>query len=196
MTDRQRKSSAVATILRHGGVGILPTDTLYGLVGQALSKPVVARIYLVKRRKTRKPLIILINGLGDLQRFGMQLDTATRQVLNRVWPGKVSVILPCPAKRFAYLHRGAKTLAFRWPRSKLLEKIIRQTGPLVAPSANPEGRPPAKTIRQAKKYFGDQIDFYLAGGRRTSPSSTLISLEHGKIKLLRSGAVSLMSLTG
>jgi L-threonylcarbamoyladenylate synthase len=163
-------------ILERGGVGVLPTDTIYGIVGSALKPKTVERIYRLRRRNRKKPMIILIGSIDDLKRFGVNHDSKTKEILNRFWPGKVSIILPCPSKKFAYLHRGAKTLAFRLPAKRSLREFLRKTGPLVAPSANPEGKPPAKTIREAKKYFGKKVDFYLDIGRLAGKPSKLVDL--------------------
>ncbi|MBI5913269.1 threonylcarbamoyl-AMP synthase [Candidatus Azambacteria bacterium] len=178
----------VIAILMRGGVGVLPTDTLYGLVGCALSQKAVARIYRLRKRDPKKPCIILISSLRDLTRFGVKADAQTKRFLNTVWPGKVSVVLPCPLKKFAYVHRGTKTLAFRMPKNALLQRILRKTGPLVAPSANIEGMPSATTITEAKRYFGEAADFYMNAGRRVSAPSTLVAVEHGRIVIKRHGS--------
>ncbi len=162
----------IEQILLNGGVGILVTDTIYGLVGSALSKKAVARIYKLRRRNSRKPMIILISSLKDLNLFNVKVNNQLKKLLNKFWPGKISIILNCPSKKFLYLHRGAKTLAFRLPNKRDLVNLIKKVGPLVAPSANPEGLPPAKTISQAKKYFGEKVDFYADSGKINGLAST------------------------
>lgn len=178
-------------ILINDGIGVLPTDTIYGLVGSALSPKAVARIYKLRLRNPKKPVIILIGSLKDLSLFNIKTDNRTKKLLNRFWPGKVSVILPCPYKKFFYLHRGKKTLAFRLPKDKSLMKLLEKTGPLAAPSANLEGFPPAETIKEAKKYFGEAVDFYVNRGRLISLPSTLIAIRNGRVFLKRKGAVKL-----
>lgn len=180
-------------ILQRGGVGILPTDTLYGIVGSALSKKTVERIYRLRDRNKRKPMIILIGDLRDLKKLGVHLFSTHYSLLANFWPGKVSIVLPCRKKRFFYLHRGTNTLAFRLPAKKSLRQLLRNVGPLVAPSANLEGKPPAKTIREAKKYFGNRVDMYVDAGRLVSPPSTLIALANKKLIVLRKGAVTIPS---
>lgn len=175
--------------LKSGGVGILPTDTIYGIVGQALSKKAVLRIYKLRKRNPKKPMIILIGSFRDLDLFKVKIDKRVGKVLSKLWPGKVSVILPCSRKEFFYLHRGTKTLAFRLPKPQWLKNLLKKTGPLVAPSANIEGLKPAKTVKEAKKYFGNKVDFYLSRGKLSSKHSTLVSLRNGRIELLRKGAV-------
>jgi L-threonylcarbamoyladenylate synthase len=182
--------------LKHGKVGILPTDTLYGIVGSALSKDAVRRIYSLRRRNNKKPMIILIGSVSDLETFGIELTPHIKKVLKEIWLGKVSIIMPIARHRkfltkFSYLHRGTKTLAFRLPgkTSFGLDGLLRKTGPLVAPSANFEGEPPAKTIRAARRYFGDKADFYFDVGRLDSKPSTIIEIKDGYITILRKGAV-------
>lgn len=179
----------VIKILENNGVGVLPTDTLYGLVGRALSKKAVERIYKIKGRNPRKPLIILISSLNDLKLFNIKVSKDTKNILSKIWPGKVSIILLCSNKKYHYLHRGTKSLAFRWPKKKSLEKLIKKTGPLVAPSANPEGKRPAETIKEAKQYFKDKIDFYISGGTLKSQPSTLIAIKNRRVIIKRQGVV-------
>ncbi|MBI3638608.1 L-threonylcarbamoyladenylate synthase [Candidatus Wolfebacteria bacterium] len=212
MIQRKRFGGKVEKIIRDGGIGIIPTDTIYGMVGSAMSKKAVNRIYKLRFRDSKKPFIILISSLNDLARFNIKTDSETKKILNCFWPGKVSIVLPCSSKEFLYLHpvrskpplaaadvqthrtsngvhRGAKTLAFRMPKDKDLIELIKKTGPLVAPSANPEGLPPAKTIKQAKKYFGDNVDFYVGVRKLSGRPSTLIKINGDKVVVLRQGVV-------
>lgn len=177
------------TVLRRGGVGVLPTDTIYGLVGQALRPKVVERIYRIRERNLKKPCIVLISSLRDLKLFGVRIDSATAKILRELWPDKVSVILPCLLRKFSYLHRGTKTIAFRFPKKRILLELLKKTGPLIAPSANLEGLKPANSISAAKKYFGDRVDFYVDSGKLKGRPSTLIRFRQERPVVLRPGAV-------
>lgn len=171
-------------ILKENGIGVLATDTLYGLVGSAFSPEAVNRIYQIKGRDLTKPFIILIGSLADLKLFKIKPDRS----LTEYWPGKTSIILPCDDEEFFYLHRGKKSLAFRFPDKPNLVALLKRTGPLVAPSANPEGSKPAGTIEQAKEYFQDSVDLYLDEGELTSLPSTLIAFNKGRAIIKRKGA--------
>ncbi len=162
-----------ALLLKNGEVGIIPTDTIYGICGSALNKKTVGKIYKLKKRDLAKPMIILISCLDDLKIFGVKLKSWQRKLL-KIWPVKTSVILNCPSLNF-HLHRGKKTLAFRIPAKNQVLDILAVSGPIVATSANLEGFEPAKTISQAKKYFGSKV-FYYNAGKLSGPSSTLIDL--------------------
>jgi len=179
---KRDKTEEAVKILKQGGIGIIPTDTLYGLVGQALNKQAVERIKKLKKRRRGKPFIILISSLKDLKKFKLKPNKKTEEILVKIWPGPVSVAF-------------TSKLAFRWPKNKFLIKLIEKTGPLIAPSANPESLPPANTITEAENYFGNQIDFYLSAKRKlTGQPSTLIKIKNNKIEILRYGKYKLRGI--
>lgn len=175
--------------LKKDFVGIIPTDTIYGLVGPALSKKAVQRISRLKKRSKNKSFIILISSFKDLEKFSIKPSSREKRILKALWPGKISVVLSDhPMKnKFKYLESGAESLAFRLPRKSSLIRFLKKSGPLVAPSANPEGEKPAETVEEAKKYF-DGLDFYIDGGRPASKPSTLVALKNGRLSILRNGA--------
>ncbi len=174
--------------LKKGKIAVIPTDTIYGIVGSAFNKNTVEKIYKLRKRNSTKPFIILISHLNDLNHFNITIPEESKKLLQKIWPNPVSVVLPCSDDKFEYLHRGGKTLAFRMPKNKELLELLKRVGPLVAPSANFEGEKPAETIEEAKKYFGDQVDFYLDGGKLDSEPSTLVEIKEGKINVIRQGA--------
>ena len=184
-------SEIVVQSLREGHLAVIPTDTLYGIVCLARSPEAVAELYRVRGRNPDKPCIILIDDISALLHFGIALTDADTQALKDVWPGKVSVVFDCPNPEYRYLHRGTKTLAFRLPADNELRTLLRNTGPLLAPSANPEGRPPAHTALEAKRYFGNQVAAYADGGYRESLPSTVARLQNDGWKILRQGETNL-----
>ncbi|MCX6702267.1 MAG: L-threonylcarbamoyladenylate synthase [Candidatus Wolfebacteria bacterium] len=189
MIVKKRLDKETLKILKSGGVGVLKTDTIYGIVGLALNKGVVRRIYSVKKRNPVKKLIILINSIKDLDIFSVRINSGIKKQLDSLWPGKVSVELPCLSKKFNYLHHGTKLLAFRLPQKKSLVNLLKKTGPLVAPSANPEGKTPAEDIKQAILYFGKKVDFYIDSGKVSGKSSTLVVFKNNRLEVVRQGAV-------
>jgi L-threonylcarbamoyladenylate synthase len=141
----------------------------------------------VRGRNPEKPCVILIADVLDLALFGIDIQSVEVWVASKYWPGKVSAILPCKHPEMQYLHRGTNTLAFRIPEKPELRDILRETGPLIAPSANPEGEIPARTVKEAKKYFGKKVDFYADEGEKESEPSTLIKITGEDIDILRKG---------
>lgn len=183
-------TASVAEILLQEKIAVITTDTLYGIVGRAFSESVVERIYEVKGRDENKPFIILIPAIEALKEFGITLSEKEKEKIETLWPGSVTIILPLPPdriERFSYLHRGIKTLAFRMPDKSELIELLKETGPLVAPSANQQGKPPAKTIDEAREYFGDTMDYYEDGGIVQGEPSTIITLQNGEVEVIRQG---------
>lgn len=176
-------------VLKNGGIAVIPTDTIYGIVGSALIPDTVQEIYRLRKRTSDKPFIILISSIGDLEKFDVQLTPDQRKFLKKIWPNCVSVVLTCPDGKWKYLHRGTKSLAFRIPKDDKLLELLKKTGPLIAPSANYEGESPSETIDDAKKYFADKVLFYLDGGIIRSKPSTVVKLnDDGSWKVLRQGS--------
>lgn len=178
--------SQIIEILKEGKIGVMPTDTIYGIVGSALNHGVVEEIYALRKRSTDKPFIILISSLNDLRRFSINLSKEQMKSLKNIWPNPISFVLPCPGEESSYLHRGKNSLAFRMPKHEQLLKILQQAGPLVAPSANIENNPPAEDINQARNYFGDKVAFYIDGGTiKLKPSKVIRLYEDGSQLVLR-----------
>jgi L-threonylcarbamoyladenylate synthase len=181
----EQDRDSIANILLDGGVGIIPTDTLYGIVGSALNADAVERIYKLKKRNKKKPLIVLIPEIDTLEQFGVVLSESLRKQLSAYWPGPYSVILPVIDEQFDYLSCGSDTIAFRVPDKQDLIELLRATGPLVAPSANTEGNPPAEHIGAAKKYFGSDVDFYVDGGELNNKPSTVLEFDGDEARIVR-----------
>lgn len=172
-------------ILRSGGIALIPTDTTYGVVGSALRSETVNEIYRLRKRNLAKPFIILIAARKDLKKFGITPTETQKKILEKVWPGPTSVVVKAPEEKFSYLHRGKNTLCFRVPAKKSLRALLRKTGPLVAPSANPEGHKVARTAAEARAYFGEHVALYQNGGVITTAPSKIIDITGGLEKVLR-----------
>lgn len=176
-------SPELSRMLQEGAVGILRTDTLYGVVARADTEVAVERVYDLKDRDNRKSPIVLIASIDQLWDTPPEIALS---VLQKTWPGPVSVILPS-TKAPVWIRRDNGSVAYRLPADEALQSLLRQTGPLIAPSANPEGQPPAMTVTEAREYFGDAVDFYVEGGTvKDATASQLIKVyEDGHTERLR-----------
>jgi L-threonylcarbamoyladenylate synthase len=174
-----------SNIIKSNGVGVIPTDTLYGIVCSAFSEMTVEKVYDLKKRNKDKPVIILIYDISDLEKFNINISPDLIRKLEKYWPGPNSILLPCDSAKFNYLHRGTNYIAFRIPKNKELLNFLKKSGPIIAPSANTEGSKPAENIEEAKKYFGDNVDFYIDGGILNGKSSRLIKFVGDEIEYLR-----------
>src|SRR5205823_2582644 len=101
------------------------------------------------------------------------------------WPNPISIIIPA-GENLEYLHLGKNGLAIRIPKDQSVAALLQQTGPLLTTSANHPAEPPADTVEQAKKYFGDTVDFYVDGGDLSDrPASTIIRIIDDAIEIIR-----------
>jgi L-threonylcarbamoyladenylate synthase len=169
-----------------GAVGVIPTDTLYGVVARANDVAAVERLYRVKSREN-KPGTLIAASIDQLVELGIKRRYLT--AVEQWWPGAISVVIPC-GEELAYLHRGKRSLAVRIPEGTRLLELLQQTGPLATTSANHPGQPPANTVEEARSYFSDTVDFYADGGDLSgNEPSTVVRIVDDAIEVLRPGAV-------
>ncbi len=172
-----------------GAIGVIPTDTVYGVVARASDQEAVARLYRLKKREN-KPGTIIAASIEQVEDLGLKRRYLTS--VQQYWPGPVSVIIPCADPALSYLHQGAMGLAVRLPSDKNIRKLLEKTGPLLTTSANHSGQPTASTIEQAKEAFGDEVDFYADGGDLSNNKpSTIIRVVDDAIEVIRQGAVTI-----
>lgn len=176
----------IVRLLRAGGIGVLPTDTIYGLSCLAVAHESVQKLHKLKDRAENKPYVILISDTAQLGELGIAAsDTAPAL---KYWPGQLTLI--CPAGNApAWLHKGTGALAVRQPDSLKLRDLIAKTGPIISTSANISGQTPAGPVSEARKYFGDKLDFYVDAGPLQGKASTIARPVKGKLEVLRQGAV-------
>ena len=179
-------NNSAKNLLKPGAVGVIPTDTVYGLVARAADRDAVAKLYKLKSRD-KKPGTLIAASLQQLEELG--LKHRYLKAVEQYWPGPVSVIIPAADPALAYLHQGKMSLAVRLPADKKLQALLSKTCPLLTTSANQPGEPPASTIAQAKQTFGGLVDFYQDGGDLSGRQpSTLIRIIDDAVEVLRQGA--------
>ncbi len=178
----------VVSLLKSGAVGVVPSDTVYGLVCRATDKQAVTRLYALKSREN-KPGTIIAAKLQQLIDLGLRARYL--KAVEGFWPNPLSVVIPC-GEELAYLHSGQQSLAVRIPDDEKIRAVLSQTGPLLTSSANQPGEPVATNLAEAQAYFGDSVDFYVDGGTITDPiPSTVIRVVDDAIEVLRKGAVNI-----
>lgn len=183
MFETLASNNELISLIKNGGVAVLRTDTLYGIVASADDPEAVERVYAIKQRDPNKSCIIL---LADPTASYDHSDELAHDIeMYHETPTSFLIASPDAPR---WLLRENDELAYRVPANESLRKLLRQTGPLIAPSANPEGELPAKSIEEAKAYFGDSVDMYVDDGEvpaNTPPSRLLRILPDGSQERLR-----------
>ncbi|MEQ9314319.1 MAG: L-threonylcarbamoyladenylate synthase [Henriciella sp.] len=182
-----------ATCLRGGGLVAMPTETVYGLAGDATNPAAVARIYEVKERPVFNPLIAHVAS-ADAAFMQGDFSDAAKSLADAFWPGPLTfVVHAVEATTVCDLARaGLPTLALRVPAHPVAQALLGQVGvPLVAPSANPSGRISPTKAAHVSADLGEKIDFILDGGPcDVGLESTVIDARSDTPVLLRPGAIS------
>lgn len=176
-------------LINDGGIGIIPTDTVYGLVGKAASQTAIERMYATKSR-ARQPGTTIAASIEQLVSLGFPI--AQLQHAKNYWPNALSVEMS--AEHISrYLSTGQPVMAARIPDKTELISLLHTTGPLMTTSANAPKQPTSTSVQMAIDYFGDEVDFYVDGGDLSGrPPSTIIGFDaDGKIVIYRHGAVTI-----
>ncbi len=183
-----------ARLICAGELVAFPTETVYGLGGDAMSEAAVARIFAAKGRPRFNPLIVHVPGLAEAEALAV-FDESARIAACRFWPGPLSLVLPRRADSGLSLlaSAGLDSVALRAPAHPIAQALLRAAGrPIAAPSANRSGRISPTTAAHVLAELGDRVALILDGG--TCPvgiESTVLDLTGPAPALLRPGGVTL-----
>jgi len=178
-------------LVRAGDVVAIPTETVYGLAGDATNGEAVARIFEAKGRPRFNPLIAHVAALDMAEAFAV-FDPLSRKLADAFWPGPLTLVLPLRdgAPIHPLVTAGLDTIAVRMPRGfgrGLIEALGR---PLAAPSANSSGRISATTAAAVAADLGPRIKLVVDGGATpVGLESTIVKVESGRLRLLRPGGI-------
>jgi L-threonylcarbamoyladenylate synthase len=183
-----KKIENIISMIESGGVGALPTDTVYGLHCDALNKDAVEKIVMIKGRNKEAGLILLMSSLEMVDRFVSRWPGDSRRALSRIWPAKLTALLPASDKILPVLRPGM-TVAVRIPADDELRSIISAIdSPLVSTSANKSGKPPIKRIADIRRIFPGLCCYISGRGRSRTEPSTIVDFREEKARLIRQGA--------
>jgi L-threonylcarbamoyladenylate synthase len=182
-----------AEIIRKGGIGAFPTETVYGLGADAFNPLAVARIFEVKKRPYFDPLIVHVSSPSDLEKLVTEIPINAKKLMDRFWPGPLTVVLLKKEEIPDIVTAGLPTVALRMPKHKMALSLIELAGcPIAAPSANLFGYLSPTTVEAVREQLDDQIDFLLNGGPcEVGVESTIVSFTEKEPELLRPGGVPL-----
>jgi len=185
----------VSNALRDQKVFVFPTETFYGLGGNAFSKSVVDRIYKIKERPLKKSLLLLIN-LEWLDRISFWSDSRVNDLIENFWPGPLTLILEANKALPEHLKGVNGTVAIRYTSSPVAQRLIKLGNcPIIGTSANLSGMPECSSLGEVKLQLKNRVDYFIDGGD-LSPNkpSTIVNCINSKFKVLRHGAISLSNL--
>ena len=180
--------------LNNGGLVAFPTETVYGLGGDATNPTAVAAIFEAKARPTFNPLIVHVKDLSAAEALGV-FDDAARSVAETFWPGPLSIVVPRQVNGAVcdLACAGGETVALRVPAHPVAQALLERVGlPLAAPSANPSGRLSPTTAQHVADGF-PELDILIVDGGPCPlglESTVVACTGDARLRLLRNGAVS------
>lgn len=185
----------VEKLKKNGSVIAIKTDTVYGLISNAYDKEAVKKIYDIKNREKAKPISIFIKDVNELNKYvdEKNLTKEVYDILDKYWPGALTVIFKRKNDDLSHLVCGNKTIGIRVPIDKQLLDILNVVDfPLAETSCNISGEEPYKNANIIKEKFADKIDLIVDGGEiEGGIPSTVIDVTDGSIRILRNGEIQL-----
>jgi len=182
--------------LKRGHVIVFPTETLYGLGGDALNEAAVEKVFQLKGRDSANPIPVLVANQGMLDTLVTKVPTTAQRLIDRYWPGPLTLVLPGQKNIPKYLCNSSGGVGVRISSQPIATSLVNSLGrPLTATSANPSGKEPARTLQEAKTYFAGRVELFIDGGALTSKSgSTVVEVMEDSIKIIREGELSASEL--
>ena len=177
--------SQIARDIKKGSVIICPTDTIHGFSCRAFDKKAINKIRRLKKRKNKKPFILLASSISQIKKFAY-IKPEYAKTLKKIWPAPLTIILKSKIKI-----EKANTLAFRIPSNKKIISLIKKIGcPIISTSINISGEKPLNHDKIVKN-FTNKVEYILLSQTTQTKPSSIADLTGDKIKMIRKGEISL-----
>jgi tRNA threonylcarbamoyl adenosine modification protein (Sua5/YciO/YrdC/YwlC family) len=189
--ERAKGVADALACLRRGELVVMPTDTVYGVAGDAFTPTAVEALLAAKGRGRDMPSPVLVGSMRAAQALIDDLGLYGKDLVDEFWPGALTIVCRSSPTLSWDLGEAKGTVAVRMPLQQLALEVLKESGPLAVSSANKSGSPPARTVAEAFDQLGETVAVYLdAGPSGDAPPSSIIDLTGAVPRLLRAGAIS------
>jgi L-threonylcarbamoyladenylate synthase len=180
-----------AELIRSGKIVVYPTETFYGLGTDALSSPAVENIFILKGREPGKPIPVLVADREMLEKIVPRVERRAEDLIHKFWPGPLTLIFRARKILPVNLTAGIGKIGVRISSHPVAHQLCRRAGcPITTTSANPAGKPPARSGTQVERYFSSRVDLILEAGRLAGKKgSTVLDLTCHPAILVREGEI-------
>ena len=180
-------------VLNQGKLVAIPTETVYGLAGNAFDENAINAIFSLKNRPKSNPLIVHIKSLEYLEKVASHIPEKAKLLATKFWPGPLTLVLPKNPEISDLITAGKDTVAVRMPNHPLTLGLLNKLDfPLVAPSANPFGSISPTSAAHVMHYFENELEVVLDGGDCTiGIESTIVGFEEEEVVVYRLGTLPL-----
>lgn len=178
----------ICEVLENGGLVISPTDTVYGIMGDALNEEVIKKVYAAKKRPFSKPLILLMDSYEMIRQYTSQINELEDKIIKEFFPGLVTIILKKNENVSKLITGGGDYVGIRIPNNKDLLAIIKKLGrPVISTSANISDEDVITSVAEIDDHLLKYMSYIVDGGVIKAESSTIVKVENNEIKILRAG---------
>ncbi len=186
----------VVHFLKNGGVIGYPTETFYGLGGDATNENVIQQIYRIKGRDPHKPLLILVSRVEEIYPLVLFVSPEAKIMMEHFWPGPLTLVFRSSQILPKSLTGENNKVGIRISPDPVCQALLRHfEKPLISTSANPAGKRPAESALQVLKYFGERLGMIVDGGERKSIlPSTVVDVSENFPKVIRKGLVDIKKI--
>ncbi len=190
LSNVEEITEKVAIYLKEDKIGAIPTETFYGLACNPFSEKALYKLTSLKKRKSNKPILLLINSLEQLKDLVKEIPPLGKKLIEKFWPGPLTIVFESKESLSPFLTANTNTIGVRLSSSFIVKKIIEKFGyPVTGTSANLSDQPPCKTPEEVLRQIPD-IDFIIdAGELKASLPSTVVCVVKNKLKLIREGEI-------
>ena len=187
----EKRAKEVVDVIKKGGIIIAPTDTVYGLIADALNEKAVEKIYEIKKRKKSNPCSILVSNNEMLKRVVKNISLEEKKIIDRFFPGALTLIFEKNEQIPDVVTSGLNTVGIRMPNDEFLLKVIDLFGnPIVATSLNLAGEESKANLENISNEILENVDYVIDNGNtKIGVASTVAKIEGKTIKILREGTI-------
>ncbi|QER41566.1 threonylcarbamoyl-AMP synthase [Thermodesulfobacterium sp. TA1] len=180
----------VAIFLEKHNVGVIPTETLYGLAADPFSQKALEKLFLIKKRPQKKPILLLIEDIEQLYFLVEEIPPIAEKLIEKFWPGPLTIVFPAKKNLSPYLTAGTGTIGIRLSSSPIVKAIIKAFGkPITGTSANLSNQPACSSPEEVMDQLSG-LDFIVDYGYlETNAPSTVVSVVNNQLSLIRTGAI-------
>ena len=181
----------IVEIINSSGLVISPTDTVYGIMGDALNKESIKNVYNVKHRDYKKPLILLMSSIDMIKEYTLDISEDEMNLMKKFFPGCMTLLLKRNSKVDDMICNNGEYVGVRIPDNKDLLSIIEKLGrPVFSTSCNISGNDVVRSVDEIDEEIISKVDYIYDGGYIDSVSSTVVRIDNGEVVILREGNLS------
>lgn len=178
-------------VINNGNIAVVPTDTVYGIIGDATNIDVIHKVYEVKKRDYSKPLILMVSSIDMLEKYVLEVNDIEKKLIDRYWPGKLTILFKKNNNIDDLITSGSNLVGIRYPDNKGLNELMDKLNkPLISTSCNISSKEVITSIDMLEEDISKHVSYVYDGGILSDTSSTIVRVNDGKIEIIRDGELS------